>query len=143
LTRRFYSGPQSLYIPVMAESYSEIVFPGPFKSFFSHVCYYPAVHISNLPDGFNLLIRCMLVLVTSEALPSHDNYLHSLIELGGSKWYRSCLHCIVRRKWRKQARRGEFFLKHDLKTREAHSLLMGRDLNLNWYATSKLEVRIV
>ncbi|KAL0694215.1 hypothetical protein Bca4012_061395 [Brassica carinata] len=56
----------------MAESYSEIVFPGPFKSFFSHVCYYPAVHISNLPDGFNLLIRC----ITYYEMKKGDNKDH-------------------------------------------------------------------
>ncbi|KAG2277851.1 hypothetical protein Bca4012_041804 [Brassica carinata] len=35
----------------MAEYYSEIVFPDPFESFFTYVCYYLAVHISNLPLG--------------------------------------------------------------------------------------------
>ncbi|KAF2573584.1 hypothetical protein F2Q70_00001043 [Brassica cretica] len=48
---RFYSGPQTPnnHIFVMAEYYSEIVFPDPFESFFTYVCYYLAVHISNLP----------------------------------------------------------------------------------------------
>ncbi|KAF3503997.1 hypothetical protein F2Q69_00040547 [Brassica cretica] len=50
---RFYSGPQTPnnHIFVMAEYYSEIVFPDPFESFFTYVCYYLAVHISNLPLG--------------------------------------------------------------------------------------------
>ncbi|CAH8262546.1 unnamed protein product [Arabidopsis lyrata] len=46
--------PKSIKIPVVAESYNEIVFPDPFESFLARVHNHPAVHISNLPDGFNL-----------------------------------------------------------------------------------------
>ncbi|CAN6855509.1 unnamed protein product [Brassica oleracea var. botrytis] len=48
----------------MAEYYSEIVFPDPFESFFTYVCYYLAVHISNLPLGA-FLLWCLL---SSEAI---------------------------------------------------------------------------
>lgn len=58
--------PKSIKIPVVAESYNEIVFPDPFESFLARVQNHPAVHISNLPDGFNLpppgafLFRCLV-----------------------------------------------------------------------------------
>ncbi|KAF2539928.1 hypothetical protein F2Q68_00019281 [Brassica cretica] len=62
----FYSGPQSPnnHIFVMAEYYSEIVFPDPFESFFTYVCYYLAVHISNLP----LVAFLLWCLLSSEAI---------------------------------------------------------------------------
>lgn len=60
--------PKSVKIPVVAESYNEIVFTEPFESFLARVHNHPAVHISNLPDGFNLPPPgTFLFLVSSEA----------------------------------------------------------------------------
>ncbi|CAA7022112.1 unnamed protein product [Microthlaspi erraticum] len=55
LNPEVYSGPQSPNVPVVAESYNEIVFPDPFESFLARVLNHPAVHISKLPEGFNRL----------------------------------------------------------------------------------------
>ncbi|VVA99435.1 unnamed protein product [Arabis nemorensis] len=47
--------PLSTKIPVVAEFYNEIVLPDPFESFLARVHNHPAVHISKLTDGFNML----------------------------------------------------------------------------------------
>ncbi|CAH8338786.1 unnamed protein product [Eruca vesicaria subsp. sativa] len=49
-----YTGPQSPNVPVVTESYNEILFPDPLHSFLSRVYNHPAVHVSKLPLGFNL-----------------------------------------------------------------------------------------
>ncbi|ESQ50662.1 hypothetical protein EUTSA_v10022830mg [Eutrema salsugineum] len=54
LNPEIYSGPQNPNVPVVAEFYNEIVFPSPFESFLARAHNHPAVHISKLPDGFNL-----------------------------------------------------------------------------------------
>lgn len=55
LNPEVYSGPHFPNVPVVAESYNEIVFPDPFESFLARVLNHPAVHISKLPDGSILL----------------------------------------------------------------------------------------
>ncbi|XP_013596411.1 PREDICTED: transcription initiation factor TFIID subunit 14 isoform X1 [Brassica oleracea var. oleracea] len=54
LNPEIYSGPQSPNVPVVTESYNEIVFPDPFECFLSRVNNHPAVHVSKLPEGLNL-----------------------------------------------------------------------------------------
>ncbi|CAF2157186.1 unnamed protein product [Brassica rapa] len=54
LNPEIYSGPQSPNVPVVTESYNEIVFPDPFECFLSRVYNHPAVHVSMLPEGLNL-----------------------------------------------------------------------------------------
>ncbi|KAG5377974.1 hypothetical protein BRARA_G00218 [Brassica rapa] len=54
LNPEIYSGPQSPNVPVVTESYNEIVFPDPFECFLSRVINHPAVHVSKLPEGLNL-----------------------------------------------------------------------------------------
>ncbi|CDY54552.1 BnaCnng27290D [Brassica napus] len=56
----------------MAEYYSEIVFPDPFESFFTYVCYYLAVHISNLPLGA-FLLWCLLTYYEMTKVDNKDN----------------------------------------------------------------------
>ncbi|KAG6489058.1 transcription initiation factor TFIID subunit 14b-like [Zingiber officinale] len=48
------SGPQSTKKPVVAESYDEIVFYEPTKSFFARVQNHPAAIVPRLPSGLNL-----------------------------------------------------------------------------------------
>ncbi|XP_010467598.1 PREDICTED: transcription initiation factor TFIID subunit 14-like isoform X2 [Camelina sativa] len=74
------SVPKSIKIPVVAESYNEIVFPDPFESFLTRVYNHPAVHISNLPDGFNL--RPTGVADTYHQLRNGDTKDHPL-----SQWF--------------------------------------------------------
>lgn len=69
--------PKSTKIPVVAESYNEIVLPDPFESFLARVHNHPAVHISKLTEGFNLFppgafLFCCLVKLS--LLLRRDNY---------------------------------------------------------------------